>query len=114
MHAQPSETITRGARGAVEHIMDPQDSSAWRLLTHDACVLCMRAQEFVSGDGFGLPSPVPDMVVMGKTLPEAAAKWKDILFTTGARAGDYLTGNWPLEHKRDVHAGVHVCGAVGV
>ncbi|GFH29529.1 protein kinase domain-containing protein, partial [Haematococcus lacustris] len=47
--------------------------------------------EFVSGDGFGLPSPVPDMVVQGRTLPEAAAKWKDILFTTGAKAHDYLT-----------------------
>ncbi|KAL6746968.1 kinase-like domain-containing protein [Haematococcus lacustris] len=49
------------------------------------------SQEFVSGDGFGLPSPVPDMVVQGRTLPEAAAKWKDILFTTGAKAHDYLT-----------------------
>lgn len=37
---------------------------------------------------------MPDMVVRGKQLPEAAAKWKDILFTTGARAGDYLTGVW--------------------
>ncbi len=57
-----------------------------------AAAFCCSAQEFVSGDGFGLPSPVPDMVVRGKTLPEAAAKWKDILFTTGAKAGDYLTG----------------------
>lgn len=46
----------------------------------------------MSGDGFGLPSPVPDMMVRGRRLPDAAAKWKDILFTTGARAGDYLTG----------------------
>lgn len=51
-----------------------------------------RAQEFVSGDGFGLPSPVPDMIVRGRTLAGAAAKWKDILLTTGAKAGDFLTG----------------------
>jgi hypothetical protein len=56
--------------------------------------LALLEQEFISGDGFGLPSPVPDMVVQGKTLPEAAAKWKDILFTTGAKAGDFLTGEW--------------------
>lgn len=30
----------------------------------------------MSGDGFGLPSPVPEMIVHGRTLPEAAAKWK--------------------------------------
>jgi hypothetical protein len=46
----------------------------------------------VSGDGFGLPSPVPDMIVRGRTLAGAAAKWKDILLTTGAKAGDFLTG----------------------
>jgi len=49
------------------------------------------SREFVSGDGFGLPSPVPDMLVRGRTLPGAAAKWKDILLTTGAKAGDFLT-----------------------
>jgi hypothetical protein len=28
----------------------------------------------------------------GRTVMETAAKWKDILFTTGAKPGDYLTG----------------------
>lgn len=62
--------------------------------THPSKVahMCACVQEFVSGDGFGLPSPVPDMMVRGRTLSGAAAKWKDILITTGAKPGDFLTG----------------------
>ena len=49
-------------------------------------------QDFVSGDGFGMPSPVPDVDFRGRRLQGASAKWKDIVATTGARPGDYLTG----------------------
>lgn len=82
-----------------------------------------RTQEFVSGDGFGLPSPVPDMTVRGRTLPGAAVKWKDILFTTGARPGNYLTG-WSCGCARDcvaacvcvpiASAGAHFAAAASV
>ncbi|KAF5835794.1 kinase-like domain-containing protein [Dunaliella salina] len=75
----------------VRHVLEETESQGTPSDNGSAPLQGNGSREFVSGDGFGLPSPVPDMLVRGRTLPGAAAKWKDILLTTGAKAGDFLT-----------------------